>query len=203
MVDIADLIKRLEKYSVPELCDGTDERIYMDYTLKEMVTDYKVVGPAKTVTVPIGDSGVVSEAIRTVKEGEIIVVAGQGGMNIAYWGDHKSYCAKFQRARGVVIDGAFRDIDACEEIDFPVFAKGLTAVKSGKSGNGAIDVQISCGGVVVNPGDIIVGDRNGVCVIRPELAEEIMKNTQKKIHNQRRTMEEMERTGIVMPDILK
>lgn len=203
MIDIMEIIDKLRCYSVPELCDGTEERISMDYTLKRMVSNKKIIGPAKTVTVPMGDSGMVSEAIRTVKEGEVIVVAGQGGMNTAYWGDHKSYCADFQKAVGVVIDGAFRDIEACEDIGFPIFAKGLNTVKSRKSNNGAIDVQISCAGVVVNPGDIIVGDRNGVCVIKPELAYGIIEKAQRKINNQRRTKTEMERTGIVMPDILK
>lgn len=75
------------------------------------------------------------------------------------WGDHRSICVSMTGAAGVVIDGAFRDVENCEKAGFPIFAKGLTCGTAGKTGKGAIQVPVNCGGVVVCPGDLVVGDR--------------------------------------------
>lgn len=106
-----------------------------------------------------------------------------------------------KKAAGVVIDGAFRDLEGCEEVGFPIYAKGLTCGTAGKSGAGAIGVTVSCGGVTVRPGDIIAADVNGVCVIRPEEAEGIMERALRKKEAQERVIEEMRRTGQVIPKV--
>lgn len=197
-------IEELRKYSVPELCDGYQPGLYrtMDYEIKPRVTQTKIVGPAFTVKVPAGEGAIVTNALEQVKPGEVIVIAGQGNMKSSYWGDHRSFCAQFQKAEGVVIDGAFRDIEGCEEIGFPIYAKGITPGTAGKSGAGALNVPVSCGGVEVHPGDIIVGDRNGVCVIRPEEIEAVLEKTKRKIEAQKWTIEEMKRTQVVMPRVI-
>ena len=201
---IAELVEEFRKYSVPELCDGMEGGLYhtMDYQIKPMVTQQKIVGPAFTVKVPVGEGAIVTNALEQVSEGEVIVIAGQGNLRSSYWGDHRSYCAKFQKAEGVVIDGAFRDVEGCEEVGFPIYAKGLTPGTAGKSGAGALNVPVSCGGVIVNPGDIIVGERNGVCVIRPEEAEKVIVRTKRKVEAQAWTIAEMDRTGKVMPRVI-
>lgn len=199
-----ELIEQLRMYSVPELCDGFAPGMYrtMDYDIKPRVTEQKIVGPAFTVDVPVGEGSIVTNALEQVKEGEVIVIAGKGNVKSSYWGDHRSFCAKLQKAEGVVIDGAFRDIEGCEEIGFPIYAKGVTPGTAGKSGLGALNVPVCCGGVVVEPGDIIVGDRNGVCVIKPDEIEAVLEKTRKKIEAQQWTIEEMKRTGVVMPRVI-
>ena len=199
-----ELIEELRHFSVPELCDGYQPGMYstMDYEIKPRVTQQKIVGPALTVKVPIGEGAIVTNALEQVKPGEVIVIAGHGNVKSSYWGDHRSFCAKFQKAEGVVIDGAFRDIEGCEEISFPIYAKGVTPGTAGKSGAGALNVPVCCGGVIVNPGDIIVGDRNGVCVIRPDEIEAVLEKTKRKIEAQEWTIAEMKRTGVVMPRVI-
>ena len=98
------------------------------------------------------------------------------------------------------MDGAFRDLEECEEIGFPVYARALTCGSSTKNSNGEINVPISCGGVPVHPGDIIVGDVNGVCVIPAEYAEQIMENTQRKIDNLILVEKEILEQSKVLPD---
>lgn len=200
--DLKELIEELRKFSVPELCDGLGFYSTMDYDIKPKVAIRKIVGPAFTVKVPSGDGQIVTNAIEMVKPGEVIVIAGHGNLKSSYWGDHRSICAEFQNAEGVVIDGAFRDIEGCEEVDFPIYAKGITPGTAGKTGIGELNVEVSCGGVVVRPGDIIVGDRNGVVVIPPEKAEEAIKKAKEKIEAQNWTIEEMKRTGKVMPRVI-
>lgn len=197
-----EVLEQLRKFSVPELCDGMEVYNTMDYHIKPMVTTKKIVGQALTVKVPVGEGAIISKAIEQVKPGQVIVIAGQGNCKNACWGDHRSFCAQFQKAEGVVIDGAFRDIEGCEEVGFPIYARDITPGASNKSGAGEINVPISCGGVIVNPGDIIVGDRNGVCVISPSEVEKIITKAMKKIEAQNWTVNEMQRTGIVMPRII-
>ncbi len=79
-----------------------------------------------------------------------------------------------------MIDGAFRDLEGCEEAGFPVYAKGLTCGTAAKNGAGAINLPVSCGGVSVKPGDIVIGDVNGVCVISLEEAEAVIERALKK-----------------------
>ncbi|MGN0403704.1 MAG: RraA family protein [Bariatricus sp.] len=197
-----ELLKELANYSVPELCDGAGLYNTMDYHIKPMVTTKKIIGPAFPIKVPVGEGAIIADALREVKEGDVIVIAGHGNCKSSYWGDHRSICAKFQKAEGVVIDGAFRDIEGCEEVGFPIYARAVTPGTAGKSGAGEINVPVSCGGVCVNPGDIIVGDRNGVCVIPPEEVEEVIKKAKRKIEAQAWTIQEMLRTGVVMPKVV-
>ena len=102
-----------------------------------------------------------------------------------------------------MIDGAFRDLEGCKEADFPVYAKGLTCGTAAKNGLGAINVPVSCGGVSVKPGDIVIGDVNGVCVISQEEAEALIERALKKIEMQQYTLAEMNHTGKVFTKMLK
>lgn len=89
------------------------------------------------------------------------------------------------------------DVEECREIGLPVFARAVTCITAAKKGTGSINVPVSCGGVCVRPGEIIVGDDNGVCVIDPAEANEIMERALKKREAQEQAVREMERTGIL------
>ena len=153
--------------------------------------------------VPSGEGDIVADAILELQEGDVLVVAGKGNCDCSYWGDHRSVCASLIRAEGVVIDGAFRDLEGCEAEGFPIYAKGLTCGTAAKSGAGAINVPVSCGGVCVRPGDIVIGDVNGVCVLTQEEAEGVIERALKKIEKQKYTLAEMKRTGQVYTKLLK
>lgn len=190
-----ELFERLREFTVPELCDGAGVFSAMDYHIKPWIGRTKIVGRALTVKVPAGEGAIVSRAIELAGDGDVIVIAGQGVCQCSYWGDHRSLCARLKGAAGVVIDGAFRDLEGCEEAGFPVFARALTCGTAQKTGEGQINVPVSCAGVAVNPGDFIVGDVNGVCVIPRDQAETVLERAAKKVAAQKRAAEEMERTG--------
>lgn len=195
------IVEELRQFTTSELCDGAVEYHTMDYHIKRRVSDKKIVGPAFTVNPPKGVSGIIPDAILAMNPGEIMVVAGKECCNHSYWGDHRSICASLKGLEGVVIDGAFRDLEGCQEVDFPIFARSVTPGSCKKEAEGELNVPIMCGGVEVCPGDLIVGDCNGIIVIKPEDAEEVMERARKKINAQNAVIEKMKRTGEILPRV--
>ncbi|MBQ7155433.1 MAG: RraA family protein [Synergistaceae bacterium] len=196
-----EILKALADYSTPELCDGAGLYHSMHHEIRHFVGKNKIIGTALTVDVPSGEGAIIADAILKLKEHDVLVVAGKGNCDCSYWRDHRSICAAMMKAQGVVIDGAFRDIDGCEEAGFPIFARGVTCGTALKSNTGTINVPVSCGGVNVNPGDFIVADRNGVCVIRTDEAESVMKGAMDKRLRQETATKEIRATGIVQTKV--
>lgn len=197
------LLELLAEFTVPELCDGMEVFRTMVPDIKPMVGNAKMIGTAFTIDVPAGEGGFIADVLPQVKAGEVIVIAGKGSVRSSYWGDHRSICAGKLGAAGIVIDGAFRDIEGCEAVGIPIFARAVTPGTALKSGKGRTKIAVSCGGVTVSPGDIIVGDRNGICVFPVDEAVGIIARAKEKIRNQAFTLAEMERTGTIITKVIK
>jgi RraA family protein len=133
-----------------------------------------VAGRAMTVRTRAGDNAAVHKALDLVKSGDFIVVDGGGDLSRAVIGEIMVAIAKSRGAVGFVIDGAIRDVDAIAAGTFPVFAK--TAIHRGpyKNGPGEINVPVAIGGLVVHPGDIVVGDGDGIVAFPVEGAKELL-----------------------------
>lgn len=198
---LKSIIEQLREFTTSELCDGAIDYHTMDYHIKRRVSDKKIVGPAFTVNPPKGVSGIIPDAILAMNSGEVMVVAGKECCNHSYWGDHRSICASMKGLEGVVIDGAFRDLEGCMEVGFPIFARSVTPGSCAKAAEGELNVPILCGGVEVCPGDLIVGDCNGIIVIKPEEAELVMERARKKIAAQNAVIERMRQTGEILPRV--
>lgn len=197
----ADILERLRKFSTCELCDGMEKPRVMIWQIKPMVSEEKIVGTAFPVKVPEGVSGIIPDAILQAQPGDVLVIGGHGLCSRSYWGDHRSLCARMRGLEGVVIDGAFRDLDGCREIGFPIYAKAVVPCSAGKEAEGELNVPIRCGCVCVYPGDYIVGDCSGIVVIRPDEAEQIMARAAQKVAAQKRTIEHMRQTGEILPRV--
>jgi RraA family protein len=139
-----------------------------------------LLGTAFTVKARTGDNLVFHYALDAALPGDVIVVQGEGDLSHALAGELMMSWAEHRKLAGVVVDGAMRDLEAIREMKMPVYAAGIQPKGPFKQGPGEINVPISCGGIVVHPGDIVVGDQDGVVVIRPEDAPEILKKAQKK-----------------------
>lgn len=137
-----------------------------------------LLGTAFTVQVPEGDNLMFHKAMDLAKPGDVIVIDAGGDTNRAIFGGLMiSYC-KVRGLAGVIVDGAIRDYRELADMDFPVYAKGVTPNGPYKNGPGTIGETISFGGKVVRPGDIIVGDEDGIIIVKPEEAEELAKAAQ-------------------------
>lgn len=175
-----EIIEELRKLDITLLADGSNSRVAMDYRIKPIKDGHKIVGPAITVKLTLGDSLLVSKAVDLARPGDVVVIDGAGTNKNALWGDMRSLSAKHKGLEGTVIDGAIRDIVGCRELDYPLFCKYVVCGSSTKSSPGEINVPINCGEIVVNPGDVIVGDENGVIVLAKDRLEEIIHNAKEK-----------------------
>ena len=135
----------------------------------------RILGPACTVRVFPGDNLMVHKALDVARPGDVIVVDAGGSPMNAVLGDLISTKARHRGIGGFVVDGLIRDLPAILELgDFPVFARGVTPIGPLHRGPGEINMPISCGGIVVHPGDIVMGDLNGTVVIPLDCAEELL-----------------------------
>jgi RraA family protein len=135
----------------------------------------RMVGTALTVKVGPGDNLLVHKAIDIVRPGDVIVVDAGGVCTQAIIGEIMSAIAERNGAAGMVIDGAIRDADALARSKFPVYARGVTHRGPYKNGPGEINVPVVIGEAVVNPGDIIVGDDDGLVAIPQAMIEETLR----------------------------
>jgi len=148
---------------------------YMNSRISPVFQDCKMVGPAYTIRVTANDSAILYYAMKKAPKGSVIVVDRLGDEVYACAGEMVTRCAKALGMVGLVIDGPSTDVQAMREIGLPVFSTGLSPVTTNLYGiSGEYNISVQCGGTVVNPGDIIFGDDNGVIVIPPKKAEELL-----------------------------
>lgn len=133
-----------------------------------------LAGSALTVRTPPADNLMVHKAIDIAQPGEVIVVEAGGDMSHAILGELMCMYARERGVAGFVVDGPVRDGAAIRSMGFPVFAKGLTPRGPYKEGPGEVNEVISCAGATVCPGDVVVGDADGVAVIPRESAQDVV-----------------------------
>lgn len=156
------------------------------------VNSVPLLGPAFTVRARPGDNLLLHKALDMAAPGDILVVDGQGDLTNSLMGELMVRWAMRRKLGGFVIDGAVRDVGTLKILDIPVYAAGVTPAGPYKEGPGELNVPISCGGVTVCPGDIVVGDEDGVVVISPADALDIQKKSRAKMGDEEKTREEIE-----------
>lgn len=153
----------------------------LDNSIKPLKDDYKIVGPARTVQLPVGDNKMLLKAMQEAEPGDILVVDAKGDTYRAIAGDFVVGMMHSLELGGLVVDGVIRDIADIRDLNFPVFAKGSAVASGGKNGPGNVSTTISCGGITVQNGDIIIGDTDGVTVVPKEQSHTILKAAQDKL----------------------
>ncbi|MFP5111909.1 RraA family protein [Bacillaceae bacterium C204] len=174
----------VEKFKdIPTTClsDAMEGLNNLHPAIKPLQEAYKLAGRALTVKIPVGDNLAVLKAIRASKPGDIIVIDAKGDLYRAIAGDFVIGMAQTLGVGGFVVDGVIRDIAGIKALNFPVFARGTTVAASGKAGVGEINIPISCGGMTVHPGDMVVGDADGVVVIPQRVEQEVLEGSLKKL----------------------
>jgi regulator of RNase E activity RraA len=134
-------------------------------------------GTALTVKARPGDNLLATKAIHMAQPGDVIVISSEYETSLTVWGGVMAAMAAKKGVAGIVTDGAVRDIAECRAADLPIYSVGVTPVGPTKNGAGQINTTISCGGVIIHPGDIIVGDEDGVVVVYKEEARAVLERT--------------------------
>jgi regulator of RNase E activity RraA len=144
-----------------------------------------MAGQARTVAVLAGDNAALHEVIGRLRPNEVLVIDAANYDDRAVWGGILNTRAKLRDINGVVLDGAARDAAEMREMGLPVYLSALSPAGPHKSWGGSIDDRISCGGVVVMPGDIILGDDDGVTVVPLNRADIVLEASLKRIDYER------------------
>jgi RraA family protein len=174
----AEVIKRFAALPVANISDAMERLGVVDPRVRAIWPCARIAGTAFTVLTRSGDNLFIHKALEVVQPGEIIVVNGQGDESRALLGDLIGARAKARGVAGFVIDGAVRDASGLAEIGMPVFARAVSPAGPYKHGPGSLGKAIAVGGVVVAPGDIIVGDSDGVVVVPRADALSVLTNAE-------------------------
>ena len=169
------LIEEFRAFPTPDISDLLNRLYAVDPGIRCLTGLHQTLcGPACTVKVFPGDNLMVHKSLDVARPGDVIVVDAGGATTNAVLGDLISAKAKHRGIAGFVVDGLVRDLPSIVELDFPVFARGTTPIGPLHRGPGEINYPICCGGIVVNPGDLIVADDAGVIVVPREIAPELL-----------------------------
>lgn len=174
-------VERLAALPTTAISDATGGHTNVAALIKPLADHFKIAGRARTVRLPDGENGAVLEAISKAEKGEILVIDAKGNTNRAVAGDFVMQLAQGVGVQGFVVDGVIRDLAAAREINFPVFSLGTTVAAGNKHGGGAIDVPVSIGGVVVQAGDYVIGDIDGVIIVPQNDVEKIIEAAEVKV----------------------
>ena len=188
-----DLIKQLSQFSAATVHEALGKYGNLPSAIKPISSTMKVCGSAYTVKTMPGDNMLLHRAYAYAKPGDVIIANCSGFYEAGYWGDLMSLGAKTKGINGLVIDGCVRDADEIEAMGFPVFSRGLCILGTSNHGDGFLNEPIVIGDVLINQGDIIIGDRDGVVVVpQNRITEAIEKSTAREAieENVRRQLRE-------------
>ncbi|MBP1318308.1 RraA family protein [Herbaspirillum sp. 1130] len=183
-------ISALEKTVVSHLSDNL-QRMSGIYALRRIHRGKKLVGTAFTVKVRPGDNLLIYKALTLLQPGHVLVVDGSGHETNALVGELIMLYAQQRGCAGFVLDAAVRDTNAFYEADFPCYARAVSHRGPYKNGPGAINVPVSIDGQLVNPGDLIVGDEDGIVTFPAEAADALISAAQKTLEHEEKIKAEI------------
>jgi 4-hydroxy-4-methyl-2-oxoglutarate aldolase len=164
----------------------------LDSHIKPISRGMKLAGPAITVEAPFGDNLMLHKAIEVAGPGDVIVCNAGGGTEAGVWGEIMAVAAQARGIAGIVVDGSVRDSEAMTRRGFPVFSRGICIKGTIKESLGPINHPMSLAGVMIFPGDIVVGDDDGVVVIPRNDADTVLKKCQEREAKEKGIMKRLE-----------
>lgn len=197
-IDRPDLKQYKDYFHFPTsaISDAMRTRNTLSHDIKPVLQgEHHIVGTAITVNSSVGDEILVHKAIEIAKPGDIIVVAGNANPYTAFWGGIMSTMAKVRDVRGLITDGMIRDLSEIRELDFPVWATGVTPIAPNTDvPPGDLNLPISIGEVIIHPGDLVVADEDGVVIVPQSMIGDVSKAVKERLKMEEEWVEEINST---------
>lgn len=195
----AELVREAAKLPASILADVYGRRGTISGRVAALSPTMKVAGPALTVEVRPGDNLMIHAALSIARAGDVIIVDGKGDQSCALIGEIMVSQAIAIGVAGMVLDAAVRDVEALRAKAFPVFSFGFNPCGPTKRVSGRVNHPISIGGLAVNPGDLVLGDADGVVVIERERAAEMIELGRRKVADEQKRLESIARREQLTP----
>ena len=195
----AGVVEQAARFPSSILADVAGRRGALSGRIAPLAPSMRFAGPALTVEVRPGDNLMIHAALALAQPGDVILVDGKGDLSSALMGEIMSQQAKALGVAAVVIDGAVRDSEAIRELGFPMYAAGLNPNGPTKSVAGRVNHPISIGGVTVNPGDLVVGDADGVTVVERAKAASLLPLAAEKVASETKRIADIKSRKALRP----
>ena len=189
-------IKELAEFPTTILSDAMEKCQTMHAEIKPVFPVTRIAGSAITARSIVADYLTPVKAIDYAQPGDVIVIDVKGYKDAAIWGDLASKSCQLRGVAAVVIDGAVRDSEGIKETGVPHYSRAITPNSGDCSVVGDINVPIQCGGVVVNPGDVVVADNDGVVIVPKAKAQQVIEKAKKQIKAEKQLFDLMEKEGL-------
>lgn len=169
-----DDVAALSHYGTATIHEAMGRVGLMQPYLRPVYQGAKLCGPAVTVLLQPGDNWMLHVAAEQLRDGDVVVAACTTDSDAGFFGDLLATSFRARGGTGLVIDGGVRDVADLEQLDFPVFAKAIHARGTVKETLGSVNIPVTCAGAVVHPGDVVVGDADGVVVVPRDKVPEVV-----------------------------